>query len=166
MSELETQSIPIQAEERGGAEQNIWQSKKSPADSITTALHPLNHTVPAGVCPALSALPVIPAADPGGQHDLPLPPGHPAALACGPPPALPGPGLQPAAGGGRRCRPAEIPGTLPGEQPPPLGECTAAEGLCPSTLCCFSVVVLFSFLGSTGASSPAKQSGRCRSVSD
>lgn len=63
MSELETQSVPIQAEERGGTEQNIWQSRRvqltpSPPLSIRSAILPrLEYALPS--LPSLSSLPLI-----------------------------------------------------------------------------------------------------------
>lgn len=63
MSELETQSVPIQAEERGGAEQNIWQSRRvqltpSPLLSIRSAILPrLEYALHS--LPSLSSLPLI-----------------------------------------------------------------------------------------------------------
>lgn len=145
VSELKTQSVYNQTEERRGAEPKHLAIKRSPVDpksdsslsstlELSTALHPLRRIVQTGVC---SAIPVTPAADPGGQHDLPLPSGHPAALACGSPSPLSRPRLHIAAGGGRRCRPAEVSASLPREQPLPLGEYTA-ECLLRLLLCfCF-----------------------------
>lgn len=63
MSGLKTQSVPIQAEERGGAEQNIWQSRRvqltpSPPLSIRSAILPrLEYALPS--LPSLSSLPLI-----------------------------------------------------------------------------------------------------------
>lgn len=100
--------------ERGGAEQNSWQSRREKA-----VLHPLCQAVHAGVC---SVIPVTPAADPGRQHDLSLPSGHPASLACKPIPPLSRPRVHSPVGGGRRCCPAKVPASLPREQPQTLGE--------------------------------------------
>lgn len=91
---------------------------------IRTSLS-FHSAVQTGVCPGI---PVTPAADPGGRHDLALPSGHPAALARRSSPPLSRPGLHSAAGGGRRRRPAEVPASLAGEQPAPLGQYTRGRG--------------------------------------
>lgn len=70
-----------------------------------------------------SAILVTPVADAGDQHDLSLPSGHLPTLAYRLLPSpLPRPGLHLTTGGGGRGCPAEVPASLPGEQPATLGQ--------------------------------------------
>lgn len=164
--ELLASQVP-RARERGkkqkrGKDRNcvVVERRNRKADNLRGPLvTPLNWTQVqstrrrrSGVCPAI---PVTPATDPGGQHDLPLSSGHPSALACEYPPQLSRPGLHLTAGGGRRGFPAEVPASLTREQPPPLGQYTE------EWLCLFVESVLI-FWESTGTSSLVKHSGRCR----
>lgn len=140
MSELETQSVPIQAEERGGAEQNIWQSRRvqltpSPPLSIRSAILPrLEYALPS--LPSLSSLPLIQAVSMISHYPL-------ATL-------LPWP-----AGPHQHCLDLDCSLLLEGEGGVALQRYQArspessprhwvsCEGLCLSTLCCFSLTLLW-----------------------
>lgn len=135
-SERKANPIYDQTKQRGGGDDNTASAPRGgPGRPCITSIFDFStpeetsshSAVQTGICLASGVTPV---ADPGTQHDLPLPSGHAAALAHESPPPLCRPGLHLAAGGGRRGRPAEVPASLPGEQPPPLGQYKQTDHVC------------------------------------